>query len=145
MHILLTQTFCLMTQELWLSNNTIGDAGVEALGKACVGGALAQLEWLWLNWNQIGDTGMQALSTALAGGAMAHLRVSSLPNALNRCLKTWHACSPGLIVSFDVPYADAWAREQQYRCCRCNGFGQCLRHGGNGAVAGSLSPHCLIP
>ena len=33
-----------MTQELWLSNNSIGDAGVEALGKACVGGAMAQLQ-----------------------------------------------------------------------------------------------------
>ena len=61
------------------------------------------------------DASIEVFACAGAAGAMAHLQVSSLPNALNRCLETWHACSPGLIVSFDVPYADAWAREQQYR------------------------------
>ena len=95
--------------------NEIGDKGLEALSGALATGALASVTELRLDSNLIGDVGMQSFSTALAGGAMAHLQVSSLPNALNRCLETWHACSPGLIVSFDVPYADAWAREQQYR------------------------------
>ena len=88
-----------------------GDAEVEAL--AVVLPLCRQLSKLQLALNSFGDAGMIALSSAM--GAMAHLQVSSLPNALNRCLETWHACSPGLIVSFDVPYADAWAREQQYR------------------------------
>ena len=76
MHILLTQTFCLMcnTQKLWLNSNNIGDAGVEALSKACVGGAMAQLQVSWL-------------STAM------------IP-----CLETWHTHSPGLTISFGVPY-----------------------------------------
>ena len=46
MRTLLTQMFCLMcnTQELWLNNNQIGDAGIEALAKAAGGGAMALLE-----------------------------------------------------------------------------------------------------
>ena len=92
------------TQKLFLNYNQIGDAGVMALAKACAGGALASCQKLFLSKNQIGDSGVEALAQACAGGAMAQLQVSSLPNALNRCLETWHVCSPGLIVSFDVPY-----------------------------------------
>ena len=108
MHILLTQTFCLMcnTQGLWLSNNTIGDAGVEALSKACVGGALASLEKLYLSNTQIGDAGMQAFSTALAGGAMAQLQARSLPTALSLIPETLHVHSPDSDDLYGVQYAD---------------------------------------
>ena len=85
MHILLTQTFCLMcnTQKLWLNSNNIGDAGVEALSKACAGGALASCQTLNLRANKIGDGGMEAFSGALATGAMAQLQVHSVPTALS--------------------------------------------------------------
>ena len=41
MRTLLTQTFCLVcnTQNLYLYNNKIGDAGCTALAKAAAGGA----------------------------------------------------------------------------------------------------------
>ena len=119
MHILLTQTFCLMcnTQELWLTNNTIGDAGVEALSKACVGGALASCTTLILRENQIGDAGMEAFSGALANGAMAQLQVSWRLTALTPCLEPWQARSLGLTVLFGVPYvpyAGALPRREPY-------------------------------
>jgi len=60
-------------EKLSLNNNQIGDAGVDALAKACAGGALAQLEVLWLGNNQIGDAGVKALSQVCARGALASL------------------------------------------------------------------------
>ena len=53
------------TQELWLSNNKIGDAGLTAFAKAVESGALASLEKLVLNDNGIGDEGMSALAKAI--------------------------------------------------------------------------------
>ena len=65
---------------------------------------LCNTQELHLFDNQIGDLGLQAFSTALAGGALAHLTVNSHPTALTPCLEPWHARSPGLIISFDVPH-----------------------------------------
>ena len=66
------------TQELWLSNNKIGDAGLTAFAKAVESGALASLEKLVLNDNGIGDEGMSALAKAITPdkdgkGALASL------------------------------------------------------------------------
>ena len=68
MHILLTQTFCLMcnTQKLWLNSNNIGDAGVEALSKACAGGALAHMSHLYLSSNPISDDAKHTMQTAMS-------------------------------------------------------------------------------
>ena len=51
------------TQQLWLSNNKIGDAGLTALAKAVESGALALLKELELGGNQIGDDGLKMLLT----------------------------------------------------------------------------------
>ena len=66
------------TQELYLSRNKIGDAGLTALAKAVESGALASLETLSLNNNGIGDEGMSALAKAITPdkdgkGALAQL------------------------------------------------------------------------
>ena len=67
-------------------------------------GTIAQLKELKLFNNKFGDVGITALAKACAGGALAQLQVSWLPTALIPCLETWHVCSPGLTVLFDVPY-----------------------------------------
>ena len=103
---------------------------------------------LYLFKNQIGDAGATALANACAGGALAQLEVSSRLTALDSCLKTWHARSPGLTVLFDVPYvpyADAGSPLQPDWRSGCNGFGRGLRRRGNGTVDGELAPHCLGP
>ena len=82
MQTLLTQTFCLMCnmQELYIQENSIGDAGISALASAITptskggSGALASLKELSLYQNQIGDAGISALASACAGGALAQLR-----------------------------------------------------------------------
>ena len=48
-------------------------------------------EELDLSDNQIGDAGVTALANAGAGGAMAQLTVSSRITALLPRLETWHA------------------------------------------------------
>ena len=55
---LLTQNICLMchTQELWLYDNKIGDAGLTALAKAVESGALAS-PGVDLGLDRIGDAG----------------------------------------------------------------------------------------
>jgi hypothetical protein len=53
---------------------------------------------------QVGNREMIKLSEALVGGALAHLKVSWRLTALFPCLETWHVRSPGLTVSFGVPY-----------------------------------------
>ena len=60
-------------QELWLSDNQIGDVGLTALSNACAGGALAQLQKLFLDGNQVGDVGLTALANACASGALPSL------------------------------------------------------------------------
>jgi hypothetical protein len=61
-------------QELRLSSNQIGDAGMSALAGACARGSLAKLGYLGLGSNKIGDDGMKALAAAVAGGALNTLR-----------------------------------------------------------------------
>ena len=75
MRTTLTQTLRLVcnTQELYLHENKIGDAGMIKFSEVCAGGALASVTDLRLQDNQIGDEGMKAFSAALATGAMAHL------------------------------------------------------------------------
>ena len=50
---LLTQNICLMcdTQELWLEDDNIGDAGLTALAKAVESGALDKIEGIYLSSN----------------------------------------------------------------------------------------------
>jgi len=74
-------------KELWLGENQIGDAGVEALAKACGSGALAQLEKLFLAQNKIGDVGVTALADACGEGAMASLEVLRVDNPEYPALK----------------------------------------------------------
>ena len=52
---LLTLNICLMchTQELWLNNTKIGDAGLTALAKAVESGALASLTDIYLWGNNV--------------------------------------------------------------------------------------------
>ena len=63
-------------QELDLSMNQIGDAGIAALAEAIKpvseggSGALAQCQELELSLNQIGDAGLTALADACARGAL---------------------------------------------------------------------------
>ena len=78
---LLTQNNCLVchTQDLSLSFNKVGNAGLTALAKAVESGALAALEFLDLERNAIGDAGISALATALTPdkdgkGALASLK-----------------------------------------------------------------------
>ena len=75
------------TQELNLSNNQIGDAGVTALAQACAAGALAQCTTLVLGGNKIGDKGIEALSEALATGAMASLTALSVDDPEHPALR----------------------------------------------------------
>ena len=63
---------------------------------------VCNIQDLDLSSNNIGNAGMQALSTALAGGAMAQLQASSLLTALLPHPETWHALSPDADVLFDV-------------------------------------------
>ena len=65
---------------------------------------MCRTQKLYLQSNFIGDAGVTALAQACAGGAMAQLQVSWLPTAMIPCLETWHTHSPGLTVSFGVPY-----------------------------------------
>ena len=58
-----------------------------------------------LSGNQIGDVGVTALAGACASGSLAQLTVRSRPTASSSYLEPWHTRSPGLTVSFDVPYA----------------------------------------
>jgi hypothetical protein len=141
-HAFLTQTFGLVchTQELWLSDNQIGDGGVSALASACAMGALpalislqlagnkignegmikfseacasGALPSLWrldLENNTIGDVGLSAFASACATGAMAQLQARSLPTALSASPETWHAHSPDSDVLFRVQYAEALAQ-----------------------------------
>ena len=72
------------TQDLRLSLNNIGDAGLTALAKAVESGALAQLTRLELSFNSIGDAGLTALAEAIkpsagnASGALASLEMVEL-------------------------------------------------------------------
>ena len=59
---------------LWLNNNRIGDAGVQALAGAIASGSLANLKSLSLFNNQIGDAGVQALAGAIASGSLPSLQ-----------------------------------------------------------------------
>ena len=54
------------SQDLRLSANQIGDAGVTALANACAGGAMAQLKGLYLNSNQIGEAGKDTMKNAMS-------------------------------------------------------------------------------
>ena len=62
---------------LGLRENKIGDAGLEAFGRACVAGALPVLRDLDLYSNRIGDGGAEAIARACAAGALPHLRLLS--------------------------------------------------------------------
>ena len=63
------------------------------------------IQTLALNDNKIGDAGVTALANACASGSLAQLTVRSRPTASSSYLEPWHTRSPGLTVSFDVPYA----------------------------------------
>ena len=71
-------------QKLYLYNNDIGDAGIEALAKATINGAMANVTFLDLSVNQIGDNGMAAFAQAIkptsegGSGALAQLTWLSL-------------------------------------------------------------------
>ena len=67
-------------QELYLSDNKIGDPGIAALARALGTGALAQLSYLALDGNQIGD--LTALATECVSGALASLQTLSLSRNL---------------------------------------------------------------
>jgi hypothetical protein len=164
------------TQELLFNDNKIGDAGMIKFSEACAGGALPNLTDLQLGANEIGDEGMikfssalangalpsllcldlvrntigdvglSALASACAKGALAQLTVRLLPTALIPCLETWHARSPGLTVSFDVPYvpyAEALPPYQSDWRPQRNSFGQSVHRWGTATAQGSLSfPGC---
>ena len=72
------------TQELYLYENKIRDAGLTALAEAVESGALAQLTRLDLDRNRIGDAGLTALAEAIkptadnASGALANLTILGL-------------------------------------------------------------------
>ena len=119
-----------------LSGRHLGDDDVSAIASACANGAMANCRTLGLNDNQIGDVGIAAFAQAIkpvsegGNGALAQLQVSALSTALDTCLKPWHACSPRLAVSCDVPFvpcAGAPTVRQQDRRRRHNGFGRCVR------------------
>ena len=55
--------------ELWLSNNSIGDAGAVALFDAIGRGAMPTLGDLRLQYNLLGDPSVDALTAAATGGA----------------------------------------------------------------------------
>ena len=57
-----------------------------------------------LSGQHLRDQDMIMMSDALASGAMAQLKVNRRLTVMASCLEPWHACSPGLTVSFDVPY-----------------------------------------
>ena len=65
----------------------------------------AHVQTLNLAYNQIGNDGVSALASACASGSLAQLTVRSRPTASSAHLEPWHTRSPGLTVSFDVPYA----------------------------------------
>ena len=50
----------------------------------------------------LGDDDVSAVASACASGAMAQLKVNRRLTVMASCLEPWHACSPGLTVSFDV-------------------------------------------
>ena len=52
------------TQELWLKENKIGDAGLTALAKAVESGALAPGASIVLSGNNATETGKQAMRDA---------------------------------------------------------------------------------
>jgi hypothetical protein len=116
---------------LGMYDNTIGDAGVQALVGAAHSGGLTRLEHLHLGHNQIGDAGAEAL--ALSAGAFAALTVLSLEinhigdrgmRALADACRTlalpsiWYiylGCNPGL----GTPVRDALQerrRRESYQC-----------------------------
>ena len=53
-------------QDLYLSGNQIGDAGVTALAGACASGALAQLQNLYLGGNSISEDAKDTMKTAMS-------------------------------------------------------------------------------
>ena len=69
---------------------------------------------LFLPNNQISDSGVTALANACASGSLAQLTVRSRPTASSSYLEPWHTRSPGLTVSFDVPYAHVQALNLSY-------------------------------
>ena len=80
------------------------DSDCKVIAHLAGSGSLPQLRNLWLSNNQIGDGGMQAFASAVASGSLAHLEVRSLATALLPCPEPWHAHSLGSEVLFDVRY-----------------------------------------
>ena len=54
------------TQELYLSGNQIGDAGVTALANACAGGAMANFNGLDLSNNAVSNKTKGTMQTAMS-------------------------------------------------------------------------------
>ena len=54
------------TQELYLNDNEITDAGVTALANACAGGAMAQLCHLYLRENPVSDNAKHTLQAIMS-------------------------------------------------------------------------------
>ena len=101
-------------QTLVLQDNSIGDAGLTAFADAVRSGALDKLQTLELGGNRIADDGMKAFAIAVEKGALDKLQVCWRPSALPSCLETPHVHSPDSEHLFDVPCADALARQQQH-------------------------------
>ena len=76
--------------------------------------AVPPVQMLSLADNKIGDAGVTALANACASGSLAQLTVRSRPTASSAHLEPWHTRSPGLTVSFDVPYAHVQTLELSY-------------------------------
>ena len=73
-HIVISNGALASLEKLYLSNNQIGDAGMQAFSTALAGGALTQLQYLDFECNQIGDAGFESLASACASGAMPQLK-----------------------------------------------------------------------
>ena len=65
---LLTQNICLMchTQEMWLYENKIGDAGLTALAKAVESGALPKCTTVFMGGNPASAEAKQGVRDAIA-------------------------------------------------------------------------------
>ena len=81
-------------QKLFLFNNKIGDAGLQAFADALGKGALPALERLYMRGNQIGDAGMMAFASAVSSEALASLKEIMVDSKHMRHPQLVAACQP---------------------------------------------------